>query len=220
MVYTLIMSRYKVKKTYTWSNQLAYLAGLFASDGCLLSNGRHLNITSKDLQIIASCQEILNKNTKIGTKYGRFKTKAFYWQFSDVALYDFFLNAGIEPRKSKSIKQVSVPDQYWGDFLRGYFDGDGTTYGYLDKRWPNARMFYTGFISSSLDMLNWIAYKNRNLLHTNGCSIRKGARADSLVYAKSDSIKIYNSMYGEDTAYKKYSLDRKRIKLSNFIIQG
>jgi hypothetical protein len=214
------MSRYKLKTIYVWSRELAYLAGLFASDGCLLNNGRHLNITSKDLQIIQSCQDILGKFTKIGTKIGQFQTKAYYWQFSDVALYEFFYDAGIKPRKSTSIKEVKVPDMYWADFLRGYFDGDGTTYGYIDKRWTNARMYYVGFVSASNDFITWLALKNKNLINTKGHSIRNGARANTLVYAKSDSVKIYNYMYSEDTVFKKYSLDRKRHKLEYFIKLG
>jgi hypothetical protein len=62
------MSRYSYKKSYVWGSDIAYVVGLFASDGCLINNGRHLNITSKDAEIIDNVLRILNKNVKVSLK--------------------------------------------------------------------------------------------------------------------------------------------------------
>ena len=211
------MRRYKKTKSYLWTQELAYIAGLFASDGCLISNGRHLNITSKDYEIIEYCQEALGGiGKKVQIKKGELGNLAFCWQFSDVSLYDFFNTHGITPRKSKTIKQVKLPNEYWGDFLRGYFDGDGTTYAYTDKRWRSSYMYYTGFTSASLDYIKWLQKQNKILCGTTQGSIKKSNRAYTLAYAKLDSEKICNAMYSTACS-EKFSLRRKKDKLLSFI---
>ena len=209
------MRRYANDRTYTWNNDTAYLAGLFASDGCLSKDGRHLFMVSKDEEIIAATQRITSKSAKPTIKSGQFGTTAYHFQFSDVALYDFFLEAGITPAKSKTIGVVSVPDLYYADFLRGYFDGDGTAYGYRDIRWKNSFMYYVGFVSASQEFLYWLQAQNRRLMQATSGKINPGIRASVLLYAKADSYKLFNAMYTPPPLFR---LTRKYTKLRDFII--
>src|SRR5436305_454382 len=130
MVYYYNMRRYSPKKFYEWNNNLAYLVGLIASDGCLVNNGRHLNLTSKDIELINHTQLILNMNVKFWLKRSMYGGEAYHLQFSNVALYDFLLATGLTPAKSKTLGKLNISDLYYPDFLRGYFDGDGTVYGF------------------------------------------------------------------------------------------
>ncbi len=189
------MSRYTSRRSYEWSAAIAYLAGLFASDGCLANNGRHLIMTSKDYELIAYTQEILETYTKVQTKIGQFNTQAYHFQFSNVALYDFFLAAGITPAKSKTIQSVTVPNNFYIDFLRGYFDGDGTVYGFQDHRWRNSFMYYCGFVSASPVFLSWLQSANQQLLGTTAGSIHRNNQAQTLLYAKKDSRVLFSAMY-------------------------
>jgi len=202
------------KRTYEWNPGLAYVVGLFASDGCLANNGRHLILTSKDYELIEYTQGILETYTKVRLKTGQFDTQAYHFQFSNVALYDFMLESGVTPAKSKTINSVSVPDELYADFLRGYFDGDGTVYGYRDIRWPNSYMYYCEFISASPKFLLWLQSMNQRLAGVSPGSIRSGTRAQVLSYAKRDSRKLFATMYaGRDTP----RLLRKYTKLRDFI---
>ena len=208
------MRRYAYKRTYQWSAALAYVLGLFASDGCLANNGRHLILTSKDYELIQYTQDILDVHTKVRLKTGQFDTQAYHFQYSDVALYDFMSTFGITPAKSKTIDKISVPDELYADFLRGYFDGDGTVYGYQDTRWPNSYMYYCEFISASPKFLLWLQSMNQRLTGASPGSIRSGTRAQVLSYAKRDSRKLFDAMYAEcDTP----RLLRKYTKLRDFI---
>ena len=40
----------------SWSPNLSYAVGLLASDGCLLGDGRHIDLTSKDKEQILNFQ--------------------------------------------------------------------------------------------------------------------------------------------------------------------
>ncbi|HLA49505.1 MAG TPA: LAGLIDADG family homing endonuclease [Candidatus Saccharimonadales bacterium] len=202
------------KKIYAWNPLIAYVAGLIASDGCLSNDGRHLNLTSNDLEILNIVIQILDLKVKIGQKrngYGGFGTQI---QFGDVALYDFLLKAGITPAKSKTILRVDVPDIYYGDFLRGLFDGDGTVYGYWDPRWRSSLMYYVGFISASSNFLYWISAANERLAGTSSGKISQVSRASVLRYAKSDSQKLFNLMYKN---FNSPCLNRKRTKFVDFL---
>ncbi len=37
-----------------WSPELAYAIGLLVADGCLSKDGRHIDFTSKDLELVES----------------------------------------------------------------------------------------------------------------------------------------------------------------------
>jgi len=208
------MSRYNYRQMYSWDCRIAYLAGLMASDGCLINDGRHLAIVSKDIEIINNVQQILGTNLGVAIKTGGFGSQAFHFQFSNVSLYDFLLKAGITPTKSKTIGAINVPDTMYADFLRGYFDGDGTVYGYQDKRWVQSFMYYTGFVSASRTLLLWLQLKNIQLAGTTPGVIKPQARAATLTYAKCDSRKLFAFMYKDKDCLK---LTRKYDKFVDFL---
>lgn len=208
------MRRYHNTKQYFWTAELAYLAGLIASDGCMVNDGRHIVITSKDTEILEIAMDILGIWPKLKQKIGGFGTVGYDLQFSNVALYDFLYNAGLHPAKSKTISNISVPDCYYADFLRGEFDGDGTVVGLWDKRWRSSFMYYVSFCSASDPFLLWLQKKNSELAFTTNGFIRNGTRAKNLTYAKSDSLKLFNFMY---YASHVPNLTRKRVKFVDFI---
>jgi hypothetical protein len=189
------MKRHPYRKFYHWDPDIAYLVGLIAADGCLVNNGRHINVTSKDYEIIATTQAILHMDVKVSIKMGGYGTQAYNLQFSNVAFYDFLVSAGLTPAKSKTIGKLLVPPELYADFLRGHFDGDGTVYGFWDKRWRSSLMYYTAYISASPVFLQWLQFMNLCLAHTTKGTIKPHTRALSLSYAKADSQKLFSFMY-------------------------
>lgn len=51
-----------------WSKKLAYLVGLITADGCLSKDGRHIDFTSKDKELVLILTNSLNLKNKIGMK--------------------------------------------------------------------------------------------------------------------------------------------------------
>ena len=203
-----------MKNTYLWNKQTAYSVGLIASDGCLLNDGRHIDLTSNDEKLLNTFSGTLGKKLKIGQKKNSNGGQSYRVQFSDVAYYDFLLNAGLTPRKSHTIHKINVPDEYYKDFLRGVFDGDGTVYGYFDTRWPNSFMYYTSITSASIYFLEFLRSQNKRLFNTSKGSVRKHTKASILAYAKKDSKILYEAMY---TDCASNYLERKKAKFENFI---
>ncbi len=213
------MRRYQKKRLYEWSPAVAYSVGLMASDGCLSNDSRHLDLTSVDIEQLENFSSAINRALSISTKCsgpGAADTVAYRVQFSDVAYYDFLLEAGLSPQKSRTINELSVPPEYFGSFLRGVFDGDGTTYGYFDKRWPKSYIFYVQFASASRPFLEYLLKSVKTMFGVKGGSIHGTATkgAYNLSFAKADSSLLYSAMYSD--AGDLY-LKRKRIKLASFL---
>ena len=115
-----------------WSPLLAYAIGLITTDGCLSKDGRHIDMTSKDLEQIKTFLECLGLKNKIGRKVsGSTNRYCYRVQFGDVLFYKFLLSIGLSPGKTKILKDVDIPQKYFWDFMRGHFDGDGTFYSWL-----------------------------------------------------------------------------------------
>lgn len=208
--------RYRQKRFYCWSPEIAYSVGLMASDGCLQSDGRHLDLTSKDISQLENFAKALGRDFKVGTKNNGTNQQAYRIQFGDVAYYDFLMAVGLTPAKSKTMPALKIPDAFYCHFLRGLFDGDGSTYGYFDPRWPKSFLYYTAFTSASMDFLIYISINNQRLFQVKGQSIRQSSRAFSLVYGKADSHILYEFIYQD--AGELY-LPRKKLKLEDFVKQ-
>lgn len=192
-----------------WTPELAYACGLMATDGCLYSDGRHLSLTSKDTQLLETFKKCLGLNVKISSKPSGDGSRCSQVQFGDVTLYEWFISIGITPRKTHTIGKVQIPDQYFFDYLRGEFDGDGSSHAYWDTRWHSSVSLYISFACASKKHLVWLDQTANRLAGISG-HVRCGSKVYILKYAKQNSLKIYQAMYYSNSiAY----LQRKKAKL-------
>jgi hypothetical protein len=198
-------------KEVTWSSKVAYAVGLIATDGCLSSNGRHIDLTSKDKEQLENFLICIEKQVRITEKPaggGRYCTRV---QFSDVRLHDFLRSVGITPRKSHTIGALAVPDAHFFDFLRGHYDGDGCFYSYFDPRWRSSFMFYLTFLSASRVHIDWLRTTIARLVGVHGHIVTsKSNCVIQLRYAKREAYEIIQKMYPSRSAI---CLSRKRLKI-------
>lgn len=203
----------KEKVKIKWSSKFAYAIGLIATDGNLSSDGSHINFTTKDLELAETYRKCLAIDNKIGRK-SRSKSlekKYFCVQFGDVVFYRFLENIGLMRNKSKKLGPIDVPHDYFFDFLRGCFDGDGCFYSYWDPRWKSSFMFYTEFVSASKKFISWLRgmiYKHTGIKgHVNFNGFKTALQ---LKYAKGESLKLLSKMYYSRNVV---CLTRKRLKI-------
>src|ERR1700712_3244701 len=183
--------RYTKKRSYEWSPHIAYSVGLMASDGCLSGDGRHIDLTSVDIDQLENFRVALGRDIPISRKSSGAGRFAYRCQFSDVAYYDFLLEAGLTPNKSKTIPELAIDPAYFSDFFRGVFDGDGTTYGFMDTRWRSSYTFYIAIASASLPFIQYLQFMNTKLFGISHGSYRFSSGVFILSYAKADSYKLY-----------------------------
>jgi hypothetical protein len=197
-----------------WSSQFAYAIGLFTADGCLLNDGRHVDFTSKDREQVETFKRCLKLKTKIGIKRSGIGNKSYRVQFSDTLFHVFLNSIGLFPAKSKTIKAVLVPDKYFSHFLRGYFDGDGTSYSFYDSIFPKSYRFYISFMSASPVFVEWLREKIYESVNIRGhlCYSPKGEDHVQLKYAKREAVVLYKYMYRARGAC---FLQRKYLKIQH-----
>ncbi len=199
------------KVSISWSPALAYAVGLIATDGNLSKDGRHINFTSKDIDSILTFKNCLALENSIGRKArGREEEKRYFQvQFGDVNFYEFLIRLGLTPAKSKTIKSLKIPDNYFADFLRGCVDGDGCIgfYSHPESKHPQLRI---RLYSASCAFLEWIKNKIGVTLGISGGWIeKKDGGLVVLTYAKQDSLKLISFLYYDGVEYylkRKYDI--------------
>jgi len=195
-----------------WGPDLAYAVGLFTADGCIQSDGRHLDFTSKDKDQVQTFRRILKLGNRISFKFSSTgnERKYFRIQFGNKEIYSFFLEIGLMPRKSRRLGPLKIPNCYFADFLRGYLDGDGYTNSYWDPRWRSSFMLYLGFASASPVYIRWLRDKIKEIYKITGV-IEDGSKPTyQLRFAKKSSLLLIKKMYYHPEVS---CLRRKKIKI-------
>ena len=112
--------------------------------------------------------------------------------------------------KSKTLKFPCVPDVFLGDFVRGYFDGDGNILfkQYFRKNRQKFKYYFAiKFISGSIGFLNSLRENLSTFAALGKGSLYVGTRSFVLSYAMQDSKKLCEFMY--ENANKSLFLKRK-----------
>jgi len=207
------MAKPKGKVKIEWSPKFAYAIGLIVSNGNLSPDGRHINFTSKDAELIEhfiTALDITGQHIGKKARGSEKEKKYFVVQFSDVIFYRFLKSIGLVANKSKLLEQIDVPNEHFSHFIRGLFDGDGTFYSYWDPRWKSSFMYYTAFASSSPIFLRWLkTYIFTNYGVLGQISSSTNDSAEQLRFAKNSSVLLLKIMYKDaDGLY----LSRKYLK--------
>jgi hypothetical protein len=187
---------------------LWYLVGLITSDGCLSSDGRHIDITSKDNMFLSKIKNHYGFVNKVCNKYNGIGQLNFHLTLSNRSFYEFLLSVGLSPNKSLTIKSVDVPAEYFCDFLRGLIDGDGSI-----RRWQHPSNYREQWslriYSGSKNFIDWLGNATEELLKVRGKTHQNANNTWVLKYGKMAAKNIAARCYYKDC----FGLDRK-IKLA------
>ncbi len=214
---------------FPWTPNLAYAVGLLTTDGNLSPDGRHINFTSKDEELVLSVKSCLNLKNRIGKKgNGSYlnEKKYFVLQFGNIQLYRWLVRIGLTPRKSRTIGALEIPNEFFRDFLRGHLDGDGGITTCTDYYNASIKPEYVyirlcaRFISASEKHMRWMKEKIEETLQIFGSLHKAKARSEVhanmwiLKFGKKESIKLLSKLYYDKNLP---SLSRKRLIAEKFI---
>jgi hypothetical protein len=186
-----------------WTAKRAYVVGLITTDGCLSRDGRHLTITSKDLDLLETARQCLGVAARIARMTN--PRPCYRLQWSDVLFYRWLIDIGLMPAKSLRLGSLRVPDEWFRDFVRGCIDGDGSILTYTDRynTTKNSSYIYTrvyvSLVSASPRFIEWFRASLQRLCQIHGdVGVRKSARHHDiwrLRYAKRESLALLRWMY-------------------------
>ena len=207
----------------TWSPEMAYVLGYFAADGSMLKNkrgGHFIEFTTTDKYLVLGIKKASGASHSISVRdrgsplwklQYRLQIGSKDW-FADLTLL------GFTQQKSHTLRFPSVPYAFLGDFVRGYFDGDGNVYlGEHYSAWhkKDVWVFTSRFTSGSEEFLKSLhqVLKERGVV---GGYITKKNRGCELVFSRHDSVALYDLMYHTGLDSDLF-LPRKRKKLERAI---
>ena len=198
-----------------WSGIVAYCVGLITTDGCLSSDRRHINFTSKDLELVEHVRAGFGTHNRIGRKSrAAGAVKRYYCvQLGSITLYRWLCEVGLTPRKSLTLGPLKVPDHYFADFLRGHLDGDGNICTYIDPVFSHSVRLYVRFHCASRPHLDWLQTTARRLWSLTGYQTNTG-RVFRLSYAKRESTTLLRYLYYSSSVP---CLSRKRRSAEDFL---
>ncbi|MEW5805414.1 MAG: LAGLIDADG family homing endonuclease [Patescibacteria group bacterium] len=184
-----------------WTSQMAYVLGYILADGSLIKNKRgayFTEIQSIDKEIIVKIRKVFDSDLKISVykpKKGRIRYRL---QIGSKKIFTDLLKLGIKPKKSCHEKLPKIPSKYFSDFLRGYFDGDGSvnicTYQRKDRN-KKSTVLSSGFTSGGKLILKqiWRNLKLKKIIA--GGTLYFHERSYRLWFSIHDSLSLYNFLY-------------------------
>lgn len=194
-----------------WSDEMAYIVGLTATDGCLITGRRVINFKSEDRQLVETYLSVLGRSNRIR----REKTHTpdgvvFTTQFGDSRLYEWFRSTGLTPRKSLTLGAIHAPPELIVPLARGLMDGDGSIANFIHAptvmTYPAYRYerLLVNFNSASREHLDWLRAQLELVVGEAGSlnvhRIRDRHDMFRLQYAKHASVRLLRLFYADPKA--------------------
>lgn len=118
-------------------------------------------------------------------------------QISSISFYNFLMNIGLMPNKSKVVGKINVPTDFYNHFLKGVIDGDGCIGRWKHPR-NNCEQWSLRIVSASENFINWLKCKIELIMGAKGRIYREEAEGKErwiLKYGKIASRRIFNECY-------------------------
>ena len=203
----------------TQSSDMAYILGFIAADGNVAKkeNAISIQLHEKDAEILEKIKELTDSSRPLDfykTSQGRDSVKFQVWSAEwkrDLAVYN------IVPNKSLILKPPTFLDEkYYKDYIRGYFDGDGSIW----TRKDHLNQCYWDIVGASKEMIVWIrevlanqfGIVNNKILTDH---LDTGVIMYKITYVgKAKLQQIYDALYSDRNCL---SLKRKREKIETIL---
>ena len=200
------------------SSDMAYILGLLASDGSISKkeNLIAIQLEEKDRELLEKIKQITENDRPI-EEYIRTTTQHTICSFRvwSKEWKDTLIHYGIGPEKTFTLASPELlPSEYIIDYIRGYFDGDGSIYEIASEN----RIFFE-ITGASKKEIDWIYDKLVNQYHillnkkltetlSNGTVIYK-----IKIGNKTELLKLYSLLYENKNLFMK----RKKEKFENLL---
>lgn len=204
------MKKYFVNENFfdEWSSKMAYVLGFWFADGYMRHEKSYrISFCSKDSDMLFLIRKCLDSNHKI--IFERKDDSKNLIIFSK-RLYLKLLELGGIRCKSRKVTFPAIPDNFLPDFIRGYFDGDGSVFfvDYINTKNKKPRLeLRSNFTSGSIEFLEElqiILNKKLGLIKKRICGFNDD-RSFKLGYGTYDTLKLLRFMY-----YPNYPIGMER----------
>ncbi|MCM3709684.1 LAGLIDADG family homing endonuclease [Sporosarcina luteola] len=131
----------------TWSHEMAWVLGLFITDGHVNKKVHSVYLAQKDEDLLRKVAKLMDANPTIAQGTGT-RTTPMLIINSKIIKQDLE-RFGVTPNKSYSVAFPNVPEEFLPAFVRGVIDGDGWVQnrGYVMNVTTASELFANGLLS-------------------------------------------------------------------------
>lgn len=207
-----------MRKTYTlnkkffreWSSEMAYLLGYIYADGSMDRKKYRIRISSVDKDQLETVRSLIDSNKPISSASN--KNGSWYnFNIQNKEIYADLRKLGIFPNKSLTMRLPNIPKAYKIDFIRGYFDGDGSIQRVKRKR-PTPGM-EVDFATGSKDFAEKFTIMLNDVIDDKFYFKKKRVNYYNIRCSTSGAESFYNKVYYKNCIHMK----RKKEKFENII---
>lgn len=203
--------RYKEEAFLEINEESAYWIGFIAADGSLSDKRKciEVGLQAKDVEHLRKLSKFVTTNDDLRIGY-REKTNSYRCIIYNKIIYNDIRRRGLMPNKSFKItfnELISyIPEKHHFDFIRGYFDGDGSVT--FNDNLTNLKV---GFTCNEIFAKELSEYLKNTLMIETKIYNKKGTDVKNLqIRFKNDAIKFLTKIYDQSNIY----LDRKYDKFA------
>ena len=179
-----------------WSPEMAYVLGVFYSDGCLQkspSGYYTATISQKEPELLEKCLDLMACNAPLHYRPNNSPRGGLYtFAVNDQGTCRNLLALGVHPRKSLTLQFPDAPFGVLRHFIRGCWDGDGSIYRNGTSRSAWRASYISGsprFIRGMRDSLVEHGLPSATI-HQN-----RGSRASTIYYRGSRCRTLFHVLY-------------------------
>lgn len=187
----------------TESSNMAYVLGLLASDGTVRKNINEIKLTlnEEDSEILEQIKKELNFEGKIRHYEDSKGFKNATIAFTSAEIKKDLAKYNIISQKTFTFTfPINLSKKYWIDFIRGYFDGDGS----VGIAGQGLRWQICSATSNTLQTIVDFLYEEYNIPKVN---VQSQQRNKSILYniqySTSATKQIFNILYTPNSLYLK-----------------
>jgi hypothetical protein len=193
--------------------------GFFFADGSLDVGARgnqYFSFHIADKELLYAIRSAMNSDHQISLRTSETRGECYRLQIGSISMCKQLRAFGIREQKAHTMSLPPVPKSFFGDFVRGYFDGDGNVWtgAVHQERTKETEVIHTTFTSCSKIFLEALRTRLTDFGLGKG-SLLFSRRAYRLQYSVNDSILLYRLMY--HTVSGSIGLSRKRVVFERFM---
>lgn len=179
---------------------MAYTLGFLFADGNVIKTKRNTHFVAlyiADEELLIRIRHVLGSNHKISSR-ASVTGSVYRLQIGSKELFDDVGILGLHPGKSNRMSLPHIPKIYFGDFVRGYFDGDGNVWaGTINRnRERSTQVLQVSFTSSSTSFLLELRKQLQDFgVRGGGLYTTKRGTYSRLSLSTLDALKLYKIMY-------------------------
>lgn len=207
------------EKISKWSEELAYICGFISADGYVTDRFVRIVLQREDKELLEKISNYLEFTGSVQStvsKVSGIECETCRIEIYNVKLVNFLKNIGITNNKSKTVYiSELIPNIFVKDFIRGYFDGDGSIgviYGTKSKTLNFRVRISSGSKTMIEDIVSYM--KTEGILNKAKISTSKKGNIFEICYSTSKAIMIHKLFYSHNPSI---FLERKKLKFDELI---